>query len=250
MRVSDSMEKKIMVEQLLKKGILVSPEELERMNETNNKKNITSEEYVKELLEKHKTLEREILRKTEPTSINKIGFTGASIVGVVTEKTENGFVLQDATNEVNVISSSEAEKGNLIGVKGFMRNGFFVSDEILWPDIPLQRKANNLPKTMFAERRAAGDFVSPGTKETHYMEKGKLSILFFHGGIDEETGVRILKSRMIPGIIPFLITKIPDFFWILGSKNWFRTYKGVAIISTDSDSYAIYENGNVLFKKY
>lgn len=162
------MDKKGIIGQFLKRGILLSPEELKKINEENymqvlesrggrtEKKEcivvepkggkISSEEFIKIQNTKFEFLREILLKKIEAVSINKGRkvFLEVAIIGRVKELTGRGFVVEDVTGETEVVTENEETViGNVLGARGHFKENCFFPKQIIWPDVPLE----NTPKT-------------------------------------------------------------------------------------------------------
>ena len=155
------MDKRKVVELFLKEGVLLSPEEMEKINEENylqmlrEKKNedgvecevkkprwgkVTTEEYVKMYNENFEFLKNLLLKKTRAVSIDKGRkiFSEVTIIGRVKEIKGSGFVLEDVTGETEVsCDNRDVNVGDVIGLKGRFRENVFFPEQVIWPDIPL-----------------------------------------------------------------------------------------------------------------
>jgi hypothetical protein len=88
-----------------------------------------------------------ILKKLPAVSINKAGsgFSEVSVIGMVREKRNTGFVLEDATGEIEVVGAAEVEPDDVVGITGHIKEGRMFPKEIVWPDVPLDNKPGNIP---------------------------------------------------------------------------------------------------------
>jgi len=204
------MNKKEIIGLFLKKGILLSPEELEKINEenyieilegkTNEKKDerfvvsepikgkISSEEFIKIQNTKFEFLREILLKKIEAVSINKGRkvFSEVAIIGRVKETTAKGFVVEDVTGETEVITENEEiNMGDILGVKGFFKANSLFPKQIIWPDVPLE----NNPKP-------------PGTKITLTTKTKETNGIVVCPGADPSEDV-------ITGFEKFGMIKIP-----------------------------------------
>jgi len=69
--------------------------------------------------------------------------SGSSIstIGMVREQTQRGFIIEDTTGNAEVISKSEdVGIDDVIGVKAGVKEERLFAEEIIWPDIPMSRK--------------------------------------------------------------------------------------------------------------
>ena len=132
------MEKKNIVKQLLKEGVLVSPGDLGKINERNlssflnndqgkasGKEKASVDEYISETREGIRHLQKELERKIDPVSINKAGMLrgNVNIAGMIKEVNPGRFVLQDTTGEITVVSDAKSiDVGNVVGISGFVKD--------------------------------------------------------------------------------------------------------------------------------
>lgn len=170
------MNKREIIGFFLKKGVLLSPEELEGTNKENymeilEKKNgkheerkkeefvvdepkkgkIPAEEFIKTYNKKFEFLKEMLLKKIEAISINKGKkiFSEVTIIGRIKETTPKGFVLEDVTGETEVVEENEkARTGDILGAKGFFKENHFFPKQIIWPDIPLENKPEAIKTTL------------------------------------------------------------------------------------------------------
>lgn len=282
------MEKKEIVKKLLDNGILISPEELENIDENNiddfiksklsqrgneimvkiSKNDVKKKLWVKDVIEfyinKLENIKKIISQKIEVVSINKIrGLDQNScVVGIVTEITPRGFVIQDTTGRVEVISKHKPEIDDVIGVKGISREKTIFETEIIYPDIPLSRKIGKIknakilltenminttenidfvitPSSKTRSKRIITDLGNPCFIE---MKRGEesVNILVYipPENIDMETAKNLLRKRHLllkryqinSNKDNFFIDVVPDIFWVLTETDDVSIYKGVFII--------------------
>lgn len=169
------------VEDFLKKGILVSPEvaakirleeidellgkldgktavlteELYSLYRTSGPKVIT--EYKKE--EETKRINNfvdfynnrfEFLRgvlaekvdQEKITSLNKLSFGEATVIGMVREVREGGFMLEDQTGSVFCRSENIVMEDEVVAARGKFDRGLLQVEKLFYPDVPLSRKVN------------------------------------------------------------------------------------------------------------
>lgn len=159
------MDKREIIGIFLKKGILLSPEDLEKINRENymqilesmggvakkeeyvvsgpRKGKISSEEFIKIQNEKFEFLREILLKKIEAVSINKGRkvFSEVTIIGRIKELTERGFIVEDVTGETEVVmENKEANIGDVVGLSGIFKENHLFPKQIIWPDIPLDNK--------------------------------------------------------------------------------------------------------------
>ena len=170
------MNKREIIDFFLKRGVLLSPEELEGTNKENymkilekkrgkqkdekgedfvveepKKGKISAEDFIKTYNKKFEFLKEKLLKKTEAVSINKGKkiFSKVTIIGRVKETTPKGFVLEDVTGETEVVEEKEKPNtGDVLGAKGFFKENSFFPEQIIWPDIPLDNNPDTIKKPL------------------------------------------------------------------------------------------------------
>ncbi len=195
------MDKKGIIGRFLKKGILLSPEEFEKIDEENymqvlesrgagtEKKErivvepkggkITPEEFIKIQNTKFEFLRETLLKKIEAVSINKGRkvFSEVAIIGRVKELTGRGFVVEDVTGETEVVSEKEEIRtGDVLGARGHFKENCFFPMQIIWPDVPLENTPR-MPRTGITlttklKEGMKGVVVCPGAKPMENIVTG------------------------------------------------------------------------------
>lgn len=160
------MDKRDVIELFLKNGVMLTPEEVEGLEEKNymqflekklggakkddvvvaepKKGKISCEDFVKICSNKFEFLRGLLLRKTDAVSINKGRkiFSEVTIIGRVKELASRGFVVEDVTGETEVVTDkNHVSLGDVVGLKGHFKDNLFFPNQIIWPDIPLESKA-------------------------------------------------------------------------------------------------------------
>jgi hypothetical protein len=173
------MDKKQILKELLKSGIMPAPEDLEKINEHNLMQyiasssrpasgtdqpagakpeirmtvsdgvtgKISSTDLISLYNRKYEILSSILLKKAEATSISNARkvFARSMIIGRVKEMTGRGFLLEDVTGETEVVKDAEGiEQGDVIGVGGYFKDGSMFPEEIIFPDVPLGGAAGNV----------------------------------------------------------------------------------------------------------
>jgi hypothetical protein len=166
------LERKRIIRTFLERGILLSPEELAKINENNyteflekhekkgrpepgkekSKTTVTSgkpaekitvDDFIKNHTENYEFLKGILLKKTDAVSINKGRkiFHEVSIIGRAKEVAEREFILEDVTGETRVVPDRKepVSEGDVIALVGFFKENSFFPKSILWPDIPLDK---------------------------------------------------------------------------------------------------------------
>ncbi|RLJ08173.1 MAG: hypothetical protein DRP12_01045 [Candidatus Aenigmatarchaeota archaeon] len=248
---------KELIKQALDSGILLSPRILrhERLRELIQAARESGEFYLditqskleiikpkkpesvkaSEIIDFYQQLYRELAlilsKKVQAVSINKISGE-CWIIGMVREKTENGFLLEDLTGQIEVISRVLPEEDDVVAVRGYGREGRFFAKEILWPDIPLDHKPSKAGiKAVFKP-----DEIILGERKI----KPEAPLLVKINGfrilvIESQDPVRVLKRRHFfeRGSSPdsfYLLKEIPDILYVPEERQGFELYKGVLIL--------------------
>jgi len=92
-------------------------------------------EFLREILE-------EKLEAEKVTSINKLNYGEATLIGMVRNKKENGFALEDSTGSVFCLSDEKVLEDEVLAVKGKFDKKEFCVEKTFYPDIPLNKKVN------------------------------------------------------------------------------------------------------------
>lgn len=187
--------KEEMVKDLLKKGVLISPETLkdlkkEDLNEILTKREgvvitktkqedrpavevrrfahknkLSTQDVIEFYNNKYNSLRNILLKKTSPISINKAKntFTPITLIGMVRELTPRGFILEDQTGEIEAINNNHnITQDDVVAVKGNVREGSLFVEEIIFPDISLNHDIGRIEYTNI--------ILTP--KATEEMERG------------------------------------------------------------------------------
>ncbi len=299
------MEREAIVRKLLSLGVMATPEILKKIETTGldaflekTKKNrgmviqvdeeaaeklsccvrgaatkleLTPDDIIQLNAEKYKRIRDFLLRKIEAVSINNIGRTNSklSVVGMVKERTSQGFVLEDGTGEVEVRSQEKVELDDVVGVRGWVREKTLFGEEVVYPDIPMNRVVNNLDNTLLlagepgSQAKSADIVLTPLTvtdvegneKDIPnpawiFLEKGnkKMAIIVYrpHEQTRKEDALAWLKKRYIgTDKIPApsserILETIPDILWVAAENEpWTENYKGVTLVSFGRGHHAL-----------
>ncbi len=291
--------KEDVVRELLKRGHLVSPETLERVDMNNidsiarektlvltetqpeNRLSvsveapikittITPQDFLEHCMRRYETIRDMLLRKTEAVSVNKARKSSAPVttIGMVREILPSGFVLDDPTGEIDVILTGHntipIETGDVVAVRGNVREEKFFAEEIMLPDIPLTNAINRIENTnlFLTTRHSAPPGLKPDDvlvskhplKHKHVVScfpnpawiaisrgANRITLLVYEppGETTMEKALLFLKKRYIntekavlaKNSDPFLLAAVPDIFWLISKNQWTLPYKGVTIIS-------------------
>jgi hypothetical protein len=240
------------------------------------KPEMTTEDIVQANDEKFRGIRDLLLRKMDAVSISNIGRSNSklSVVGMVNESTGQGFVIEDGTGEVEVRSSEKVELDDVIGVRGWIRDKALFADEIVYPDIPINRPVNTIDGKLLlmedlSNNAEGADIALTPTKLVDKegnerdipnpawisLEMGgkKLTILVYRPQkqASKEEVLSWLKKRYIgtddllaPGSERIMKT-IPDILWIASANDpWTENYKGVTLISFGNGHQALIDMSN------
>ena len=178
-----------------------------------------------------------------------------TVIGMIKEIVQQGFVLEDPTGEITVITSQSPDVNTVIAVTGVVRENKLFKKEIIYPEIPLPK---NIPKfegkllLTTEEAREDHDIIlSTATTKGHKiesnptwveLEKGdkKITVLIYTSDspIEEMDIIKHLQKRLLPSKSNtpnknILIERVPDIFWLIQDNEWTKNYKGITIISSD-----------------
>lgn len=232
------------------------------------KERMKPEDFVEFYNSRYNSLKGILLGKLRPVSINKTAgsYSDVEVIGMVKELKPNGFVLEDPSGEIEVVSNPKQNPtlglDDVIGVRGAVKDGRLFPTDIIQPDIPLANEVNSLEGTIVLshnkipykglvvtpiavydnEKKTA--LPNPG-KITLSKGKSKISILIYKPEDDLEKPepapdpLAMLKKRHLrPGKRPvgfkedvYAITQTPDIFWLVSNADISTIYKGVSVVS-------------------
>lgn len=245
------------LEQAKKEGSLVfslqekEPETRLDVRKFQKKQKFTAQEIAKYYNARFEGIKAILEKKAEglvSVSNAKKSLAPVSTIGMVSERTQRGFMIEDLTGQAEVVTKSEdAQPDDVIGVKGHVKEGKIFSDEIIWPDVPMTHKNNRLGTTIILAEKDGhkGEFVitpeavfGPDRKKAALPNPGWITItkdgmqataLVYNPGrpISQKEAFGWLKRRhlcpektqMRSADDPFLIEPIPDLVWIIIPKK-------------------------------
>ncbi len=224
---------------------------------------VTSSDFVKSYKKRYDMLKEMLLKKIDAVSIDKGKrvFSEVNIVGRVKETNGSFFVLEDITGETEIMhNSNEVSVGDVLGVSGNFRESKFNPKQIIWPDVPLEKTPQPLNhKIILTTVKKESDDITvyasirQGEMLTEkYNDNIFVTSYFPTIKISEEDAVKIMKRRMIPEkfSLNVIVDKIPHILWIMNNdNNWTKNYKGVVIISSDENSYVVYDGKEAVFER-
>ena len=92
-------------------------------------------EFLRKLLE-------EKIDSAKLTSINKLSYGEAVVIGMVRESDSKSFVLEDSTGSVKCVYDGSIIEDEVIGIEGKKNKETFKVDRVIYPDIPLNKRVN------------------------------------------------------------------------------------------------------------
>ena len=231
------------IESVLKKDKKMSIEK----RAINTLEKLTPKDFFHYYTNKYEGIKSLLLKKMSAISINqaKNSFLPVSVIGMVQEKTPSGFILEDPTGRIEVISQEDSIKpDDVLGVTGPVREQKLFAEKIIWPDIPLTHKTKNIPITITLSLEKNKNTIVPDTNPFWcdiWYENEKITLLAYRpeNEIERQDAFELLKKRHLSPernqIIfiedHFLIEPVPDVFWIISQKEWNAIYKGVTVVS-------------------
>ena len=291
------MDEKV-VKELLKRGYMVTPDTLKRVEDmgmdaffSENKsagtflmgarkenpdslritvrrpdarKALSTSDIAKNYASRYSKLRDMLSGKMEAVSINKsAGQFEASVIGMVRRVGPQGFFLEDLTGSIEVMSRQKVDLDDVVGVKGVIREGILHEREVLYPDVPLNRKTSTIDARLSLSVGRDGNETAirigdsaAGEPLSGFMwiclEKAgsRMNILAYMPGKDigQDQAAMLLRKRHLCPTLKGIsspedqhtISPVPDFLWIVGKERWKSIYKGVVVFSTkESDGVEI-----------
>ncbi|MBI4176514.1 MAG: hypothetical protein HY518_04865 [Candidatus Aenigmarchaeota archaeon] len=276
------MDKKAVVRMFLERGVLLSKEVLDKIDEGNVAAHLESqpqivlqaekentvidveypevkarlmpEDFHRHVVKKYELIRGIIAKKVDAMSINTAKKEhAATVIGVVKSSTGNGFILEDPTGEIDVISSEGADPGDIVAVVGGVKEGIIIGEEIIHPDIPMIRGSGSIDGMLTVRLHDKGMVLNTGGKVTHIgamitrttLRKagGSVMLLAFLGEATKEMATSWLKKRQLPTRLPYenalnIMEQIPDFLIVASKAPFYSVYKGVAILGVDKEKSA------------
>jgi hypothetical protein len=174
------MDKQQLVKELLSKGVMVTPQMLEkiveedtsrilkdasgstctvvheqepqsksvkfRIRETEQPRDISPNDVIRANIRRYEALRKMLLRRISAVSISNSRGTSSRItlLGMVRERRGDTFVLEDATGTIDVKARIAVNDDDVIAVSGWIRNGTLFAEDVIYPDIPISREVNTM----------------------------------------------------------------------------------------------------------
>ncbi|MBI4021258.1 MAG: hypothetical protein HY369_03375 [Candidatus Aenigmarchaeota archaeon] len=226
---------------------------------------VTVQDVTSFALHKFTGIRALLLPKLAPISIGNTlrSFGSVTLIGMVREPVPGGFVLEDPTGAIAVLAADRPDPRDVVGVRGQMREGKVLLQELIYPDLPLptgDKPAATLlltptPLAQPGHQVAAGTGNLPGIafvpRVPAWVQVAGAQLLIATGAGNPQGW---LKKRHLPETITsarddYLIDRVPDILWVWAAENKASIYKGVTIVQTDPRSWARVENhtGTVTF---
>lgn len=150
--LDDQKLERMILESKQKKTVLADKEPTSRskllikMGRVIPKQEMMTEDFTKYYNNKYDGIKNILLKKMDAVSINKVRDTydEVSLIGMVREVTPNGFILEDQTGEIEILSPDPVDVDDVVGVKGSSREGKLLANEIVWPDISLSNQLKKI----------------------------------------------------------------------------------------------------------
>ncbi len=171
------MDPEKILKQLTGRGVLVTPEMMERIKSgdlqgigpapptekeggrapktglsvkirnVEKKERMSPQDFTLYYNRRYGALRDMLLKKMSAVSINKAGdtFSEVSLIGMVREKTQRGFILEDETGDIEVVIQGVVKEDDVVGVRGRIKEGRLFSSDIIWPDIPKENNITHIP---------------------------------------------------------------------------------------------------------
>ena len=213
----------------------------------------TVQDYVKALNERYSFLQSILVKKLELSdvvSINKIGFSEVTVIGMVKSKEEKAdkfyMTIEDPTGEIDtVVSKTLGEKINVddvLAVSGRLGSKLLLVDRLLFPDVSIKPVVftEDSVKVSFGDKDVKADYQVRATKVIDNIKKketpvsspcafriGDVNFLMLLGSDPLDA----LKKRYVKsGEDCMNIEAVPD---IVISDSVNSNYKGISIVSLD-----------------
>lgn len=281
------MSKPEIISKFLESGLLLSPDVLERIDANNfetllntaksrneiiitkieepqisasirqfsQKSTLTPKDFVEYYSKKYEKLGQILSQKIQPISINRLSGGQESIIGMVLELTNNGYIVEDPTGKIEIRTDKQLQLNSVYGFKGSAKENIFFATDVIFPDLPLTRKIQKIDaeillttgkssQNKFAittnTEFSGADFVHCKANPCHlilFSGENKLTIVVFRPeeSITQKKATQFLKNRFIdePKIPDesFILDMEIDVFWIIQKTNWSENYKGTTIVS-------------------
>ena len=202
---------------------------------------------------------------------------------MIKELTPTGFIAEDTTDEIEIVykTKTNIKPDDIIAITGTIRENKLYADDIIFPDIPINREITKFSSTFIFTHKYSEKInnekydlifttneknkktinITTNPFKIEIEKPKKLNILVYKpDNISEpKDAITLLKKRHLSqkeGEIPlkndpFLIKETPDIFWLISENKWTENYKGVTLFSCDPSHFAEInmETREVVFKE-
>ncbi len=224
-----------------------------KINHQTHKQKLTTKDYTEYYNKKFNVIKNILTSKIDAVSINNLQKEKeACIIGMIVDKINKGYLIEDQTRQVEIISDQQLQKNSVLGFKGVLKEKFF-ANEVIYPDIPLNKQTKKTPEITLTTKQIETTrlTISPNSKEkkeniiSNFDLPAQISI-----NLDQEIKILVdkpelkvtkiqatqtLKQRFLPETNTpnqnNIIEEVPDIFWIIQQEEWKENYKGVLIVS-------------------
>lgn len=211
-------------------------------------------------------------------SVKNVGSTGDSvtIIGMVRELIDGGFVIDDGTGSIEVLSDKKVLEDIVLGAEGKMSNGRLSASNLIFPDIPASKMKTSKGRILISRGMIPKDslegvthiildspsgpvpsepdvIISRGSVKQDNafqismpsrIDINGIKILVFESSLTQEAAITALRSRHLNPTQffdgdPLLLKDVPDIAVCMSDSPIFANYKGVTLVSPAGASYTI-----------
>ena len=236
-----------MIKDMKARGVVfVTEDDLERkarfaIKEFQQPKALKPADLAGAYIARYNALRGLLAKKVDAVSISNASSRGeVTVIAMVRELLPGGFVAEDLTGELEVSSSFDVARDDVVGVKGVVREGKLYASEVLMPEAPIQ-KPNRLDADVSLSLAGSGGSIGFGSESRSFsfpamitLSKG-IKILAYKPAapIEQKDVVSMLRKRSIDAAYgeSSVIEPVPDIFWVAQEPEWRQGHKGVLLIS-------------------
>ncbi len=260
-------EKRAIISRFRAQGILLSPEELERLASPSIPPATITPTNIAAFMHRRFDALRPLLEAKNP-SVSIVHAAGDTmVIGMVRERTTRGFIIDDTTGTLSVISeNNQTQAGDIIAVSGRIREDQLAAHTITYPDIPfsnppmqiacplmlvhpvisaanpsppktIQNTPHTVPSNHITAQQNHPLSISPPPTLPVRLASPAILIHQPPTPLSPADAQQCLVRRFFPPAIPagpdpLLLDALPSLVWLLQDTNWQKSHKGVLIIST------------------
>jgi DNA polymerase II small subunit/DNA polymerase delta subunit B len=158
------------------------------------KNRLSPEDFVKYYNNKYEGIRKMLLKRLDAVSISNAreSYSSVAVIGMVRELRHNGVLLEDTTGEIDVVIEDGPNVDDVIGVKGVVREGKIIGNELVFPDISL----SNTPKRIKDTRILLATALTAETRKL--MESADFVLIPETSGMSERDEKRIVTNFTNP----------------------------------------------------